>query len=268
MTPHFLTNSAGRWCWLSVIIGLLTTTSFAQTPPGTDYYAALKTQDLAPLWLATRRTHPDKQMGGKPVDFPDPIGFIGPDYQRFYLHYASIRKDAANPYAYRVAGKTRVKNNICAFTGTITVVKARLYKAPNAEYAQFREGELTCRVELAEARNQPGSGTIRGTLTTYFYLDAQQRPQYNLLEMFADGFSNNECRGTWTSYATGQSKKCNWGDFFIPDPGPLRFSDTEFQIAQRYRANGWQTYQQALTGSPEDPATRKAQAEEKRAWWQ
>ncbi|RTQ49000.1 hypothetical protein EJV47_15535 [Hymenobacter gummosus] len=262
MTIRLLSNAPAR----VLLLVLLTLTSRAQNPPpGVDYYAALKSQNLASLWLATRRTHPDAQMG-KPAVFPDPIGFIGPNYQRFYLHYTSIKKDPANPYVYRVAGKTRVKNNVCAFTGTITVLKARLYKAPNAEYPQFREGELTCRVELAEARSQPGSGTIRGTLTTYFYLDAQQRPQYNLLEMHADGFSNNECRGTWTSYATGQSKKCNWGDFFIPDAGPLRFSDTEFQIAEPYRANGWQTYQLALIGD-DNEATRKARAEEQRAWW-
>lgn len=77
---------------------------------------------------------------------------------------------------YQVAGKTRVKTNVCAFTGTITVVKALLYKAPNGSYPQFREGELTCHVELAEDRRQPGSGTISGTLTTYFYLDAQGQP--------------------------------------------------------------------------------------------
>ena len=78
---------------------------------------------------------------------------------------------------YRVNGKTRVKANVCAFTGTITVTKARLYQAPNSEYPQFREGELTCRVELAEDRRQPGSGTISGTLTTYSYLDKQGQPQ-------------------------------------------------------------------------------------------
>ncbi len=241
------------------------------TPPSIDYYAALKGKNLSTLWLATRRVHPDKQMQGaivKPNEpFPDPIGFIGPTYQRFYLHYTSIRPDATNPYLYHVAGKTRVKNNICAFTGTITVGKARLYKEPNGEYPQYRQGELTCQVALAEARQQPGSGTIRGTLTTYFYVDKQGQPQYDLLEMFADGFSNNQCVGTWTSYASQQRKICNWGDFSIPEANALRFTDTEFQIDPKYRANGWQTYQRALIGDDRDPGYKKAQAEEKRAWW-
>ena len=241
------------------------------TPPSTDYYPALKGRNVSALWLAIRRAHPDKQMQAAVVEpnepFPDPIGFIGSTYQRFYLHYTGIRQDATNPYVYRVVGKTRVKNNICAFTGTITVVKARLYKEPNREYTQYREGELTCQVALAESRQQPGSGTIRGTLTTYFYVDKQGQPQYNLLELFADGFSNNECVGTWTSYSNSQPKTCNWGDFFIPKADALRFTDTEFQIAPKYRANGWQTYQRVLIGDAQDPGYKQALAEEKRAWW-
>lgn len=253
--------------WGCIVAGLLPLASPAQAPPpGTDYYAALKPHDLSSLWYAARRAHPDKTYG-QPFAMPDPIGFIGPNYQRFYLHYTRIQQDAAQPYVYRVAGKTRVKTTICAFTGTITVLKARLYKAPNLEFPQFREGELTCRVDLAEDRRQPGSGTIRGTLTTFFYVDKQGQPQYNLLEIFADGYSNNECTGTWTSYASGQSKTCNWGDFYIPNAGPLRFSDTEFQIAPKYRANGWQTYQQVKAGGEDDPATKKALAEENRQWW-
>ena len=264
---------AGR-CWLLGVLASLLVAWQAPaqtTTPSTDYYPMLKGKNLSSLWLAIRRVHPDKQMQAAIVQpntpFADPIGFIGPGYQRFYLHYTSIRPDAANPYVYQVAGKTRVKNNVCAFTGTITVAKAQLYKAPNSEYPQLREGELTCQVLLAEDRQQPGSGTIRGVLTTYFYVDKQGQPQYNLLEMFADGFSNNECVGTWTSYASGQRKTCNWGDFFIPQANPLRFTDTEFQIEPKYRANGWQSYQLANFGDSDNPATKKARAEEARAWW-
>jgi hypothetical protein len=167
---------------------------------------------------------------------------------------------------YRVSGKTRVKTNVCAFTGTITVTKARLYKAPNAEHPQFREGELTCRVELAEDRRQSGSGTISGTLTNYFYLDAKGQPQYNTLEPM-DGFSNNQCVATWTSYATQQRKPCHWGDFKIPASGDLDFSVSDFEVAAKYVPNGWQTYMAALEGQDDSPKTRQARAEEKRAWW-
>jgi hypothetical protein len=253
--------------WLCLFNSPAATTESAPAqispPPSTDYYAALKTKDLSQLWRANQLTF----YGSSNSDvFPEPLGFIGSDYQRFYLHYSSVRPNSARPYVYQVSGKTRVKTNVCAFTGTITVVKARLYKAPNAEYPQFREGELTCRVELAEDRKQPGSGTILGTMTTYFYVDAKGQPRYNTLEP-ADGFSNNQCVATWTSYATGQRKPCHWGDFKIPEAGDLDFSVSEFMVSKKYVARGWQTYMAALEGNDDSPATRQARAEEKRQWW-
>ena len=232
-------------------------------PASTDYFVSLKTKDLGRLWRADRLVFYGTQ--GTDV-FPEPLGFIGANYQRFYLHYTSVRRDPGNSYVYRVSGKTRVKTNVCAFTGTITVTKAQLYKAPNSEYPKFREGELSCRVELAEDRRQPGSGTIRGTLTTYFYLDKQGQPQYNTLEP-ADGFSNNQCVATWTSYATQQRKPCHWGDFKIPESGDLDFSVSDFEVSAKYVANGWQTYMAALQGNDDSARTRQARAEEKCPWW-
>jgi len=257
-------------CWRGcgcLLVGLLARPLGAPAqapPPGTDYLVPLKTKDLGYLWSANQMVF----YGTKGSDnaFPEPLGFIGANYQRFYLHYTSVRPAPGQPYVYQVAGKTRVKANGCAFTGTITVVKAQLYKAPNVSYPQFREGELTCRVELAEDRRQPGSGTISGTLTTYFYLDAQGQPRYNTLEP-VDGFNNNQCVATWTSYTTRQRKPCHWGDFKIPESGDLDFSVSDFEVAKKYVPNGWQTYMAALEGNGEGPQTRQARTEEKRAWW-
>jgi hypothetical protein len=116
------------------------------------------------------------------------------------------------------------------------------------------------------ARRQAGSGTISGTLTTYFYLNAKGQPQYNTLEP-SDGFNNNQCVATWTSYTTQQRKPCHWGDFKIPDSGDLDFSVSDFEVAAKYVANGWQTYMAALEGQDDSPKTRQARAEEKRPWW-
>ncbi|TPG66535.1 hypothetical protein [Hymenobacter nivis] len=262
---------AARWwccgCLLALLLGPLAGSAQAP-PPGTDYYATLKPHNLSYLWHVDRLAfYASKQL----VSFPEPLGFIGPNYQRFYLHYTSVRPDAANPYVYRVSGKTRVKNNICAFTGTITVVRARLYKVPSAEYPPLREGEITCRVELAEDRRQPGSGTIRGTLTTHFYLDnldKQEKPRYNTLSAQADSWANNQCVATWTSYATGQRKACHWGDFRIPQAGPLDIGAGEFSVSDKYLRNGWQTYMAALDGQPTAPKNRQSRIEEKRPWWQ
>ena len=257
-----------RWwcggCLLAALLSLPQEAPAQAPPPSADYLVSLETKDISRLWRADRLVF----YGTPGTDvFPEPMGFLGANHQRFYLHYTSVRPNPTRSYVYRVSSKTRVKTNVCTFTGTITVTKARLYKAPNSEYPQFREGELTCRVELAEDRRQPGSGTISGTLTTYFYLDKQGQPQYNTLDL-ANGFSNNQCVATWTSYATQQRKPCHWGDFKIPKSGDLDFSVSDFEAAPKYVANGWQTYMAALEGNDDSPKTRQARAEEKRPWWQ
>lgn len=250
-------------CLLVALLSMPQVVLAQAPPPSIDYLAPLKIRDLSRLWRADRLVF---YGVSEPDVFPEPLGFIGTNYQRFYLHYSSVRQDPARPYVYQVRGKARVKANVCAFTGTITVVKARLYKAPNAEYPKLREGGLICRVELAEDRQQPGSGTISGTLTTYFYLDAKGQPQYNTLEPM-DGFSNNGCVATWTSYTTQQRKPCHWGDFKIPESGDLDFSISDFEVTDKYVPNGWQTYMAALLGDDNSPKIRQARAEEKRTWW-
>ena len=125
-------------------------------------------------------------------------------------------------------------------------------------------------MELAEDRRQPGSGTIRGTLTTYFYLDKQGQFRYNTLDTQADSWSNNQFGGTWTNYATQQSKPCHWGDYRIFESGTLDTGAGEFYVSDKYLSHGWQTYQRAKLASdhPNDPTTKQAVAEERRRWWQ
>ena len=255
-------------CLLAALLVMPQAAPAQALPPSTDYLAPLKAKNLSYLWRADQLVfYGSKAADSADNSFPEPLGFIGANYQRFYLHYTSVRPTPSRPYVYQVSGKTRVKTNVCAFTGTITVVKAQLYKALNSSYPKLREGELTCRVELAEDRHQPGSGTISGTLTTYFYLDAKDQLQYNTLEP-GDGFNNNQCVAIWTSYTTHQRKPCHWGDFKIPASGDLDFSISDVMITAKYVPNGWQTYTAAQVGDDDNPKTRQARAEEKRAWWQ
>ena len=63
-------------------------------PPSTDYLAPLKTRNLSYLWHADRLVF----YGTKSSDvFPEPLGFIGANYQRFYLHYGSVRPPPPPP---------------------------------------------------------------------------------------------------------------------------------------------------------------------------
>jgi hypothetical protein len=229
-----------------------------------DFYAQAGKANLATLWHA-----PKIYFVGAPDpwdNFPEPYGFIGSNYQRFYIHYTAVIKNPSNPYQYLVKGKTRVKNNICSFIGTITVKQAKRNLEPNEAYPKYKYGYLICQVDLKEDPKQPGSGTIKGKLTTNWYINERGQFSYDTL-IPADGFSNNETVARWTSYKGGASKPCNWGDFKIPEAGDLDFSVSELMINKKYVNNGWQNYMLSLDADSGKPAALKARAEEKRQWW-
>jgi hypothetical protein len=213
--------------------------------------------DLSTLWKGDT-IHSDDDIAGA---FPEPLGFIGDNYQRFYIHYTSVVK--TGPDLYTVKGKTRVKDNICNFTGTIKVLKAVMHK--DSEDPGYKEGTLTCQVTLYEDSTQRSSGFIKGQLTTDFCIDAKGHLQYDALTLGADGYANNQCEATWTSYSTKKSKKCNWGDYRIPDSGDLDTGVGEFMITEKYIPNGWENYTK-LNSDDEQTAT-KAKEIESKEWW-
>lgn len=209
------------------------------------------------------------EVGPEKSPFPEPLGFIGENYQRFYIHYTSVTKVKDAPYVYKVTGKTRVKNNICNFTGQIRILKAVLYKEPvTSEFSQFKNGSVTCQVTFYEDSTLNGSGVIKGKLFSNFYIDKKGNLFYDALMAVGDGFSNNECTGTWTSYKTGKSKKCNWGDYRIPESGPLDTGAGVFCVAEEFVKNGWKSYQTAWSGTDvSESAKAKARAAEEKEWW-
>lgn len=227
-----------------------------------DYLPALKEKNISFLW----RNNKLRYFGEDDITipFPEPLGFIGGDYRRFYIHYLTVQKDTANPFCYLVTGKTRVGNNICNFTGSITITKARLLKVSDSP--NFKQGYLTANVDFKEGQQQKGSGEIKGVLTTYFMIDKKGQIYYNTINSYADSWDNNQCEATWTSYSTHQSKKCNWGDWRIPQSGDLDIGAGEFSVNDKYLSKGWQTFRDLY--HKDAAIAKKAKAEEARKWWQ
>lgn len=229
-----------------------------------DFYTQAGKANLTTLWHA-----PKIYFVGAPDpwdDFPEPLGFIGSSYQRFYIHYTAVVKDARNPYLYHVQGKTRVKNNICRFMGTILVKQAKRNLEPHPEYPKYKYGNLVCEVDLKEDPKQPGSGTIKGKLVTDWFINEKGQFAYDTL-IPDDGFSNNGCTAKWTSYKGGAGKVCNWGDFRIPGNHNLDVGAGEFYVNDKYINNGWCSFMKAKLAESGSAEGKKALAEEKRQWW-
>ncbi|WP_260390444.1 hypothetical protein [Riemerella anatipestifer] len=65
-------------------------------------------------------------------------------------------------------------------------------------------------------------------------IDNKGQFRYDALNFFSDGFSNNQFVGSWTSYKTNITKRCNWGDYRIPESGDLDIGVGEFSVKDKY----------------------------------
>lgn len=72
--------------------------TFAQDTATTDFYAQIKNYDLSiimnPVSFLTEENEEDKEK----IMRAEILGFIGDDYQRFFIYLVSIIQNPTNPY--------------------------------------------------------------------------------------------------------------------------------------------------------------------------
>ena len=240
--------------------------SSGQIAKSLSFYKKIKDYDLSSV------LNPDSitDDGNEKQRRPELLGFIDSSFQRFQIHFTSFVKSKSNPYEYVIIGKTKIKDNICNFKGTITVVAA-IYDTTSLMrdigFPTYREGNITSKVMLYEDKKQYGSGTITGELSTDIYFDDKGKIYYSALMLVADGYSNNQFKGSWTSYNTGKTKKCNWGDFRIPESDGLDGGTGEFMPQEKYLDNGWRDYYNYLIGGLDESKRLEAERIENIKWW-
>lgn len=251
-----------KYLSLILVFCLITVSTSGQKKATGNFYSAIKNYDLSKLWHGEKLHIENGEVPS--INFPEPVGFIGENYYRFYIHYTSVIKDKSDPYKYLIQGKTRVNNNICDFYGTIKIVQATIDN--NLYYEKYKQGVAICIILFKEDSTQHESGIIKGKLTTNFYIDKKGKIFYDTLDSEADGFDNNDVEATWTNYVKRKTKKCNWGDFRIPDSGYLDGGAGEFMVSEKYIKNGWENYMNMF--SADKKISKKAIAEENRKWWE
>ena len=247
-----------------IIVGYFSDYCYGQDTATTSFYSQMKLYNLSKVLMADSIWGGvgDKEM--EMIKRDEMLGFIGDNYQRFYIHFISMVKDPTNPYLYIVSGKTRVKNKICSFKGTVIIKQARLYKV--GDCVGCKQGFANCKVILNEDKNQKASGTIKSKLMCKFLIDKKRGFIYDAVNYVADGFSNNQFVGTWTSYNTNTSKRCNWGDSRIPESGDLDDGVSDFFVNDKYLKNGWENYKIAYSDS-DKPEAKRAKKIEAEKWW-
>ena len=256
---------------------LLGKQGFAQEVETTDFYKEMKNYDLSIVLMADSIS-----TDWGIFERSEILGFIGDNYQRFYIHFISIIQNSTNPYEYFAYGKTKVKENICEFQGIIKVISAEVYNEMYEMYEFYEDSELyeksynkkrgftDCEVVLYENKQHSYSGFFKGKMRSYFYIDTVTGTfRYDDLESYSDSFENNQFTGNWTSYKTKNSKKCNWGNYRIPDSGDLDIGAAYFSVDKEYVKNGWENYMLLLSGDFEEDSVeyKKALQKENEKWW-
>jgi hypothetical protein len=164
-----------------------------------------------------------------------------------------------------------VKNNICDFRGTITISNIRKYKSISygvddsyknkgikGEY--FILGDFT----FSEDQGQSHSGIFRGAFQTDFFLDKNNKAQYDDIDLDADAYTNNQFVGQWIDYKTNQVKRCNWGDLRIPNSGNFDIGAGDFSPDDKYLKYGWQSVRDLMS---QNSNYKKAKQIEEAKWW-
>ena len=168
----------------------------------------------------------------------EPIGYRGRDFQRFYIHYDSIRFKGNG--VYDVYGRTRYRDTIRFFTGTLTLDSLRLNNEDYLpKYGEF--GSLYGHYQYDEDEFS-GGGVLTGKMKINF-AKINGRFYYDAFMLgVADGYDNRQYEGVWTSKNLKRLEKCNWGDFRIPDSQELDIGAGVFSPANEYWDRGWQVY--------------------------
>lgn len=193
------------------------------------------------------------------------FGFIGDSYQRIRIKLISVIKNKDNPIQYFVYGKSMVKENICEFQGPLAITN--VFKFKETDMPGITQGKVIGEYVFYENPLQKHVGQFKGVFSANWYLDKEGNLKYDDLSDVADGFTNNEFVGTWTSYSGTLVKICNWGDSRIPMSGDLDTGAGEFYPSKEYQENGWMTYVQAYSGGYDKVVQDNARKSEQTEWW-
>ena len=249
-----------------IIIGLIISVLvYGQQPKTKDFLTEISNYDISEVWTLTNlKIENDTSI----VERQEPLGFIGENYQRFYIHFISTIQNPTDKHNYLIYGKTRVKENVSSFQGQIVIKEARIYL--EGDLPPLKQGFINGIYEFYEDSKLKGSGKLTGTFSTDFYIDNNGKIKYDAISFDADGYNNNQFKGIWTSYKSNESKKCNWGDYRIPEcvwKNGCDVGAAEFNINDKYIKNGWENYSRAWMSVNESIDVIKARQKENEKWW-
>ena len=152
--------------------------------------------DLSNLWIFDSTDYredviikdgKDIMIYGKWKHWGEPLGFIGENYQRLYIHFDSIKQDKRKPLEYFVFGKSKVDENICSFQGKIIITETYKNRTSIHYDNDFLTGTVKGDFEFYENREQKSSGVFKGSFYSNWCKNLKTNVvQYNALDAVAE----------------------------------------------------------------------------------
>lgn len=222
-------------------------------------------QDLSSLWTTSDFL---SYEDGEPVRVgrSPALGYFGRSYNRFQIHYLSIRKAPSDRKTYHVVGMTKKKYKVYFFQGEMKIKKVMM--STDLFQESYQRGYVEGTYMFREDKSEFGSGILEGKFRSYFFIDSDGAIRYDGLQQIEKpSFSNNTFEGVWTSYTNNKERICNWGDFRIPEAQGFDVGEDSFRPAVATSENGWLNYERALPENPNETERKAAQRKENEAWW-
>ncbi len=171
-----------------LITGLfITSLAFGQESKSTDFLSEIQKFDVSDLWTLDQ-FYTEIEGEASLIERQEPLGFIGKNYQRFYIHFISVIQNPNKRLEYFVYGKTRVKSDVCSFQGLITIKECKT--CIGGDFPPLKQGFVTGSYKFFEDSDQKGAGVLKGVFKTGFYIDTKGDIHYDALNFVADGFKN------------------------------------------------------------------------------
>lgn len=207
--------------------------SSVESSPEADGW--LNDLDYAEVWMASQE---------------HTYGYIGDDYQRFYICLDTIIKDKQAGSKYTTKGKWMFSSNLSFFDGVIEI--ERIEKEDVDSSSAFLEEPTRYIIHSRwKVTDRDTGDAIEGKMLSYcLYEDSI--PLYYDDDFNSDGHCNNQFVGEYVSANKSVNKTCCWGTYRIPNCGDLDVGACEFIPNPRYAERGWKSYLDAVEKGTEE----------------
>lgn len=174
---------------------------------------------------------------------PEPLGFRGDNFQRFYIHFDTVYK--VSPTVYRMEARSRCKDEICHIHGRILIDSVVTFDECDVVDDVIKKltecGTVYAHYEMEASVGSMPVARLFGR-SSYGYLVHNDSVYYDAMMIVADEYNNNQYAGKWVDLVTNDTLTCNWGDFRIPESKELDGGCGLFIPGEDYYNLGWKPY--------------------------